>query len=182
MGPNTTFREPTFKVKVRDETMSRGGIDAALPAPAFKGAAASIVEIKLTISRIVAVGPAFACPDLLQAPTEEGRRTQGFRDSVLNLAPNQTLAVGRRYSNQHLFGMCTEDFNKIAYLGECSEADFMADNGGKVGALSKLLAYWLRREARTCVQQPLAARRLGMALPTEQLAWSPRAPWGRCIR
>lgn len=65
------------------------------------------------------------------------RRTRGFHDSVLNLTPNQTLAVGTRYSNQHIFGMCSEDFNNVAYLGECSEADFMAANGGKVGALSK---------------------------------------------
>lgn len=40
--PKTEFREPTFRVKVRDEKMCHGGIAAALPEPMFMGAAASI--------------------------------------------------------------------------------------------------------------------------------------------
>lgn len=54
--------------------MSRGGIGAVLSVPTFAGMAASIVEIKSTISRLVGVDPALACPDLFQAPTEKGDR------------------------------------------------------------------------------------------------------------
>lgn len=65
----------------------------------------------------------------------------------MNLAPNQALAVGTRYSNRRLFGMCMADFGKVAYLCDGSESDVMAAIVGKVGALSKLLALWPRHSA-----------------------------------
>lgn len=64
--------------------------------------AASILEIKQTMCRLVAIDPALANLELFQRPAGVGYQAQGFRHSVLSLAPTQTLAVGTRYCNQHL--------------------------------------------------------------------------------
>lgn len=90
----TKFVDRVFRIKVHGERTSRGGGHAKVRAPAPTGTSTSMLAIKDTQCGLVSIHPPFADSALIEALGHGVKDSIGFRHKVIDLAPNQTLAVG----------------------------------------------------------------------------------------
>lgn len=101
----------------------------------------SVAEIRDVIGNMLAQDPALIDTPLSdETPNCPARQAQGFQKDILDLEPNQALAVVTRYHGQPPLVAADPAFHRRGRLADMKGAQLLAACNSTIGMVAKFLA------------------------------------------